>query len=102
MNKIEKMKSESGAKMFASVMGKSTIASSNEEYKSINQIIEVLLKNNFGVIHGGYTGGAMQAVSDTATTYIKENKLSALLNIGVPQKQHDGLWERVSEAFLQK
>lgn len=92
------LKNKSGVKLFASVLGKSTIGTNSEEYKMIQEITKILLNNNFGVIHGGYAGGAMSAVSDTAHAFIKEHKLAPSLNIGIPQKQHDGLWERVKEA----
>lgn len=42
----------------------------------------------------------MQAVSDTAVQYIRQHNLPTSLNIAVPQVQHDGLWERVSEAHF--
>jgi predicted Rossmann-fold nucleotide-binding protein len=95
---LQEMKEKSGANRFASVLGKSTIDPSSEEYKAIEQFTEVLLKSGYGIIHGGYSGGAMSATSDTANKYITENSLSPFLNIGVPQQQHDGLWERVKEA----
>lgn len=98
MNSITELRNKSGATQFASVLGKSTIDSESTEYKAIEQITEKLLANGYGVIHGGYAGGAMSATSDTASVYIKENNLSPFLNIAVPQKQHDGLWERVKEA----
>ncbi len=95
---IEKIKKESKAKYFASVLGKSTIDAETEEYKMIEELTKILLENGYGIIHGGYGGGAMSATSDTANQYIAEHNLSPFLNIGVPQKQHDGLWGRVSEA----
>ena len=98
MKKIQELKQLSGTAKFASVLGKSTIDSEREEYKLIEQVTEVLLKHGYGIIHGGYSGGAMSATSDTAHRYITEHKLSPYLNIGVPQKQHDGLWDRVESA----
>lgn len=98
MNTIKTLQQKSGAQKFASILGKSTIDSTSEEYKTIEKITEIVLQNDYGVIHGGYAGGAMSAVSDTANTFIKNNKKSPFLNIGIPQKQHDGLWERVSDA----
>ena len=98
MESINTLKQQSGRNLFASVLGKSTINSESEEYKSIEQITEILFKNNYGVIHGGYAGGAMQAVSDTAQKIINQENLSLACNIAVPQAQHDGLWERVAEA----
>lgn len=98
MKKITEIKNMSGATKFASVLGKSTIDPNREEYKVIEQLTKVLLKNEYGIIHGGYAGGAMAATSDTANKYILEHNLSPYLNIGVPQKQHDGLWDRVKDA----
>jgi len=98
MKSINELKSKSGATRFASVLGKSTIDPNTEEYKAIERMTETLLAHGYGVIHGGYAGGAMSATSDTANEYIKENNISPYLNIAVPQKQHDGLWERVKEA----
>lgn len=98
MKTIQELKQLSGVSRFASVMGKSTINSESEEYKAIEQLTEVLLENGYGIIHGGYAGGAMSAASDTANRYITNHNLSPNLNIGVPQKQHDGLWERVGNA----
>jgi predicted Rossmann-fold nucleotide-binding protein len=95
---IEEMKKQSGANHFASILGKSTIDPQSEEYKCIEDLIKVLLENGYGIIHGGYAGGAMSATSDTVEAYIAENNLSPYLNIGVPQMQHDGLWERVTKA----
>lgn len=95
---IDNIKKESGYKNFASIIGKSTVEKESEEYKTIEKLTEFLLKEGFGVIHGGYAGGIMQAVSDTANEYINKNKLSKNINIGVPQEQHDGLWDRVSDA----
>jgi predicted Rossmann-fold nucleotide-binding protein len=96
--KISKLKEKSGAKLFASILGKSTISKDSEEYETISRFTEILLKNGYGVIHGGYAGGAMSATSDSANLYIEKYKLSQFLNIAVPQKQHDGLWERVIDA----
>lgn len=98
MKTINEMKELSGARKFASVLGKSTIDSTREEYKFIEQTTEVLLAHGYGVIHGGYAGGAMSAASDTAHGYILKHGLSPYLNIGIPQKQHDGLWDRVENA----
>lgn len=97
MKTISELKKSSGANKFASILGKSTIPSDSEEYKAIENITEILLQEGYGIIHGGYAGGAMSAASDTAKKYINENNLPASLNIGVPQIQHDGLWDRVTD-----
>ncbi len=98
MDEINKLKQKSKAKRFASILGKSIIDPQSEEYKIIEEFTKILLDNGYGVIHGGYSGGAMSAVNDTTTRYIKENKLSRYINIGVPQTQHDSLWSRVTGA----
>jgi predicted Rossmann-fold nucleotide-binding protein len=98
MKTINELKQLSGVTKFASVLGKSTIDSSRAEYKLIEQVTEVLLDHGYGIIHGGYAGGAMSATSDTTHQYIIKNNLSPYLNIGIPQKQHDGLWDRVENA----
>lgn len=98
MPTISELKEKSGAKLYASLLGKSTIPSDSSEYKMIEDVTRCLIENGFGVIHGGYAGGAMAAVSDTANKVIKEKNLHACWNIGVPQSDHDGLWDRVVEA----
>lgn len=98
MKTINELKQLSGVTKFASVLGKSTIDSSRAEYQLIEQVTEVLLDHGYGIIHGGYAGGAMSATSDTTHQYIIKNNLSPYLNIGIPQKQHDGLWDRVENA----
>lgn len=98
MKTITELKKLSGATKFASIVGKSTIDSTREEYAFIENATEVLLKYGYGIIHGGYAGGAMSATSDTANRYLTEHGLSQHRNIAVPQKQHDGLWNRVESA----
>lgn len=100
MKTINQLKKISGRVKFASVLGKSTINPESKEYNVICEITEKLFEKGFGVIHGGYSGGAMQAVSDTANKIIKEQKLNSACNIAVPQVQHDGIWGRVSEAIF--
>ncbi len=98
MFSIQRLKEKSGASVFASVLGKSTINNNSLEYQIIEKAVEILINNGYGVIHGGYSGGAMSATSDTANRVINEKKLPKELNIGVPQKEHDGLWDRVNDA----
>jgi hypothetical protein len=98
MPTISELKEKSGAVAFASVLGKSTIDKNSLEYQTIEKAVEILLNNGYGIIHGGYAGGAMAAASDTANRVIQEKNLPKELNIGVPQKEHDGLWERVTDA----
>jgi predicted Rossmann-fold nucleotide-binding protein len=98
MKKINELKQLSGATKFASVLGKSTIDPNREEYVMIEKCTEILLKHGYGIIHGGYAGGAMQATSNATNRYIQKHGLPKELNIGVPQRQHDGLWDRVESA----
>lgn len=95
---ISLLKKASGAKAFASVVGKSTISADCAEYKMIQAAVKVLFEQGFGIIHGGYAGGAMQAASDAASEYILEHGLPAERNIGIPQTQHDVHCERVAGA----
>lgn len=98
MQPIEEMKQRSGAHSYASVLGKSTIDKNSVEYKTIEKAVEILINNGYGIIHGGYAGGAMSAASDTANRLMQEKGLPKEINIGVPQKEHDGLWDRVVDA----
>lgn len=97
---INALKQASGAVGFVSVLGKSTIATESLEFQFTVAATHYALEQRFGVIHGGYAGGAMSAASDTACAFIKERSLPAERNIGIPQLQHDGLWERVAGAVF--
>jgi predicted Rossmann-fold nucleotide-binding protein len=79
-------------------MGKSSIPNDSAEYRMVQDAVRVVMPHDFGIIHGGYAGGAMSAASDAASGYIVEHGLSAERNIGVPQLQHEGLWDRVGSA----
>lgn len=98
MASIEEMKKKSGAKYFVSVMGKSSIPNDSAEYRMVQDAVRVVMAHDFGIIHGGYAGGAMSAASDAASAYITEHGLPTERNIGVPQLQHEGLWDRVESA----
>lgn len=98
MSSILELKERANVSAFASIFGKSSIQKETPEYSMIEKAVELLISNGYGIIHGGYAGGAMSAASDTANRLIKERSLTKETNIGVPQKEHDGLWERVSDA----
>ncbi|HEY0010973.1 MAG TPA: hypothetical protein VGB97_03630 [Candidatus Paceibacterota bacterium] len=98
MASISDLKGKANVSTFASTLGKSTIAKDSPEYQLIEQAVEVLIDNGYGILHGGYAGGAMSAASDTANRLIQEKGLPKEINIGVPQKEHDGLWERVTDS----
>ena len=97
---LGELKKRSQATGFASILGKSTIAKESDEYGFMVEATCHLLEQGFGVIHGGYAGGAMSAASDTACAYIAKHRLAPERNIGIPQRQHDGLWERVPGAVF--
>lgn len=98
MARISDIKKKSGAASFASILGKSTIPKDHLAYRAIEQAVEILIKNDYGIIHGGYSGGAMSAASDAANRMIAEFGLQKERNIAVPQKERDGMWERVMDA----
>ena len=97
---LTELKHVSAASSYVSVLGKSTIDSASAEYKFIVDATKVALEAGFGVIHGGYAGGAMSAASDTAAAHIQAHGLPAERNIGVPQAQHDSIWARVENAVF--
>lgn len=100
---LEQIKKEQSAEKYVSIFGKSTLDSNSKEYNFVEEITEYLIRENHAVIHGGYAGGVMQAVADTAHRLILELGLPQERNIAVPQIQHDGAgWARVDNAhFLQ-
>jgi predicted Rossmann-fold nucleotide-binding protein len=101
MNEIDILKHKSGRDFFASIIGKSTIKKDSDEYKMIQDATRYLVaEKNFGVIHGGYEGGAMSAVSEVANEVIEQKELPSETNIGVPQVQHEELWPRVAKAVF--
>lgn len=97
---IHKLKQKSGAIGFVSILGKSTLASESPEFLFTAAATQYVMEQGYGIIHGGYAGGAMSAASDAAQAYIKKYALPAERNIGVPQRQHDGLWKRVEGAVF--
>ena len=96
---ITDVKKQSGAKKFVSVFGKSTVAVDSAEYKLVQSVTKLLIEHDYGVMHGGYAGGTMEAVAEQAYARLTENNLPLERNIAVPQKQHDEAgWPRVSHA----
>lgn len=85
---------------FASIIGKSTLEINSIEYTYIQEATHELLERGYGIIHGGYAGGSMQAANDTAYKFLKRIHWPMERNIGVPQKQHDCLWPRVDGALF--
>lgn len=99
MSTVSELKEQSGAKLFASFIGGSKIAKNTHSYKMIEVATMILLRQGFGVIHGGFAGGAMLAVNDMANLVIAEQNLASEFNIAVPQLQFDHL-PRVSGAVF--
>lgn len=99
MSTVSELKEQSGAKLFASFIGGSKIAKNTHSYKMIEVATMILLRQGFGVIHGGFAGGAMLAVNDMANLVIAEQNLASEVNIAVPQLQFDHL-PRVSGAVF--
>ena len=95
---IETIRQSSGAKYFASLFGKSTIEHNGTDYKIIKDVTRVLLEKGYGVIHGGYAGGAMEAVNESALEFIRSEHKSPCLNIAVPHVGFDSKWNRVTGA----
>jgi len=96
---ISEIQNRSGAKRFVSIFGKSTVDPESREYAITAEATRHILSKGFGVIHGGYAGGIMQAVADAAYEYLAANSLPLERNIAVPQREHDGVgWERVRNA----
>lgn len=96
---IKDLIKQSGTQDYVSIFGKSTVPQDSAEYKFVEEVTEILILNDYGVIHGGYNGGMMQAVADTAHRILVEKKLPLERNIAVPQLQHDAAnWSRVQAA----
>jgi hypothetical protein len=58
---IKDIQNKGGAKKYFSIFGKSTVANQSREYQFTEEVTKSLIENGFGVIHGGYAGGIMQA-----------------------------------------
>lgn len=98
---IKDAQNKSGARKYFSIFGKSTVDNQSREYQFTEEVTKFLIEEGFGVIHGGYAGGIMQAVSDTAYQTIMTNGFPLERNIAVPQVQHDATgWDRVQNAFF--
>ncbi len=99
---INTFKKESGANMFVACLGKSSLKKNSADYKTIKKLGEIIIEEDFGLIHGGYSGGAMQAIDEGASeTILKQNKKNSL-NIGVPYLPFDNDWPRVEKSVFLK
>lgn len=85
-----------------SFFGKSTVDENTIEYITTKQLAKEVVRVGFGVIHGGYAGGIMQAVSEGAQEAIEEENLSPKFNLGIPEERFDKDWSRVSKAVFSK
>ena len=83
-----------------SIIGKSAVDSNTQEFKMVHSLAKKLVESGFGVIHGGYAGGMMEAVSNGANEAIQENGLSKEFNIGIPEERFDKDWPRVESAHF--
>lgn len=89
MVSIAEIKERSKASYFVSFFGKSTVPEESLDYQLMKRIAAYVVESGAGVIHGGYTGGMMEAVSSGAQEVIERKALSSDLNIGVPHALHD-------------
>lgn len=89
MASIAEIKARSKAKYFVSFFGKTTVDAASPEYQLARSIAAYVVEHDGCVIHGGYTGGMMEAVSVGAAEAIKRFCLPPERNIGVPHVEHD-------------
>lgn len=78
-----------------SIIGKSTVDKNLKEFKMMQDLSKKLVSSGIGVIHGGYAGGIMEAVSNGANEAIQEKCLSKEFNVGIPEERFDKDWPRV-------
>jgi len=91
---------KSGTDRFVSFFGKSTTPLFGTEYEWVQQVTADVLSKGYGIIHGGYAGGMMQAVDEAAYAYLVAHDLPLERNIAVPQLAYDRSgWERVRYAI---
>lgn len=89
------LKEESSCSYFAACFGKTVVDPSDISYKTAEEIGEIVIESNLGVLHGGYTG-TMEAVSNGANRAIdKDITKNKGWNVGVPMKSFD---ERIKRA----
>lgn len=99
---INAFKDKSRVKKFAACIGKSSLIKNGQDFKTIYKIGFNLIDNGFGVIHGGYSGGAMQAINEGANRAIKKNRYNEYSNIGVPLQMLEKKWQRVQYGVFLK
>lgn len=89
MSTVAELRRQSGTSCFVSFFGKSTVPETSPDYQLMRHIAGHVIERGAGVIHGGYTGGMMEAVSTGAQEAIERNNLPPERNIGVPHVGHD-------------
>ncbi|MCW1929765.1 MAG: hypothetical protein KIH62_000445 [Candidatus Kerfeldbacteria bacterium] len=89
MPTISELKKQSGAKYFVSFFGKTSVPVTAPDYQLMKKIAAYVVEHGSGVIHGGYTGGMMEAVSLGAQEVIAQKGLSQHYDIGVLHALHD-------------
>ena len=85
---FEEIKKNAKCSKYIACFGKTFIDKGSEEYKISEKIGALIIKEGFGVLHGGYIG-TMEAVSEGANKGIKDFKRNEFWNIGVPMKLFD-------------
>ncbi len=83
-----------------SIIGKSTVDKNSSEFKLVQELARRLVLSGLGVIHGGYAGGMMEAVSNGAYEAIQEKGWPQELNLGIPEERFDKDWPRVEGAHF--
>lgn len=101
MNK-KKLLELSGANKIIACFGKSTVENFSSSYILSKDIGKGLVSEGYAIIHGGYSGGLMEAVSLGAQEAIQKNKLSSLRDLGVPMVDLDNDWKRTDRTYFVK
>lgn len=93
-------KKKAGNISYIACFGKTFLDKKSREYELADHVAEMVVKNGFGVIHGGYTG-VMEASSNGADKAIKKDRRkNKYWNIGVPMATFDKELKRSSKTNL--
>lgn len=99
-NAFHDYQEKAGGVKYVACFGKTFLSPESKEYKLAMDIANMVIKNNFGILHGGYLG-VMEACSRGADRAIKNDESkSEYLNIGVPMVTFDKELKRVSKFNL--
>lgn len=85
-----------------SIIGKSTLPTNNASYQFSEKLAYELMRGGFTIVHGGYAGGIMEAVSTGASRAITKFGLSKQLNMGVPEERFDANYTRTNGGYFTK